>query len=429
MPERITKVLPREQAGTQTGRKYEVQYEEAALSCLKLLEEGEATCVYCEWHDDFVVERRSSADTYAFHQVKTRADTKGAWSVAEILGVKKVRPLKAEKPKAKPKKGKKSDENAAGANPDEAATNEATTPGALKLELRKEEGIAYRMLDHYRKFSDACAVFALVTPVNVAADPLFALVKESKTVSSADTLGAESRALFDALVAAYQQRDASTVAADVWGLLTRLDFAQAKASEDEPKVAIGLMGQMILDLSEVDISIKEQGRIAEALLKVVRERSHAKVDTLPTEDEVRARKAVSLPEVIRLLPLSFDGYERLKAGDKQAVKSLSRLQRLCRTSKMGDKMVVTLCELKVQWQAWRARVGDSLTADTLGVLRASGVALLAHLTSGVTSTPFQDLFTAAEQEANRLAALPRMPTALTRQVIMGLVFALAAESE
>lgn len=428
MPDRITQVLPREQAGAQTGRKYEVQYEEAALSCLKLLEEGDATCVYCEWHDDFVVEHRSSAETYAFHQVKTRSATKGAWSVAEILGVKKVRAAKAKKPKAKPKKGKNADADA-GAKPEEDAADNAMAPEPVKLELRKEEGIAYRMLDHYRKFADACAVFALVTPVDVVEDPLLVLVKESKAITAPAHFCAESKELFDALVAAYRQRDDSIAEADVWGLLTRLEFAQARASEAEPRVAIGLMGQMIFDLSEVNISISEQGQIAEALLKVVRERSHTKVDTLPTGDEVRARKAVSLPEVIKLLPLSFDGYKRLKSGDKQAVKSLSRLQRLCRDSKMGDRMIVTLCELKVEWQAWRARVGDSLTTETLGVLRESGLALLAQLTSSVTSTPFRDLLTSAEREATRLATLPRMPATITREVLMGLVFALAAESE
>ncbi len=426
MRERITKVLPREQAGAQTGRKYEVQYEEAALSCLKLLEEGDAACVYCEWHDDFVVEHRSNLETYSFHQVKTRADTKGAWSVAEILGVKKVRLPKAKKPK----KSKKTGADCSEGKSEEAKPREASEPElVVELELRKDEGIAYRMLDHYRKFSDACAVFALVTPVDVAADPLFSLVKESKTVATSEQLSSESRILVDALAAAYQRRDASVVAADVWGLLTRLNFEQAKASEDEPKVAIGLMGQIILDLSEVDISIKEQQRIAEALLKVVRERSHTKVDTLPNEDEVRARKAVSLPEVIKLLPLSLDGYERLKGGDKQAVKSLSRLQRLCRESRMDKMMIVTLCELKVEWQAWRSRVGDSLTGDILGILRESGISLLSHLTSGVTSTPFQDLLTSADQEAKRLAGLPRMPETITGSVLMGLVFALAAESE
>lgn len=422
--ERITQVLPREQAGIQTGRKYEVQYEEAALSCLKLLEEGDATCVYCEWHDDFVVERQSSTKAYAFHQVKTRSDAKGAWSIAEILGVKNGRAANARKPKSKPKKGKKAD-----ANTGSKSQEDATAPNPVKLELRKGKSIAYRMLDHYRKFADACAVFVLVTPVDVAAEPLLALVDASKTVTGPAHLHPESRALFDALVAAYQQQEDSIVEADVWGLLTRLEFAQARASENDPRVAVGLMGQMIFELSEVNISILEQRQISEALLKVVRERAHTKIKALPTEEEVRARKAVSLTEVIKLLPLSFDGYERLKGGDRQAVKSLSRLQRLCHASGMSKRMIVQLCELKVEWQAWRTAVGDSLTTETLGALRESGLALLAQLASRVTPRPYQDLLIVAEQEATRLAALPRMPSTITRNVLMGLVFALAAEKE
>jgi len=165
------------------------------------------------------------------------------------------------------------------------------------------------------------------------------------------------------------------------------------------------------------------------LVKVVRERSHAVLKTLPAEGDVRSQKSVSLPEVIKLLPLSLDGYQRLRAGEGPAVKSLSRLQRLCRRSGMDDDMIKDVCNLKVEWQLWRARVGDSLTTETLGVLRESGRALFRQLTSGLSSTPFSDLGTAADSEAKRLATLPRMPSAITGPVLMGLVFALAAESE
>jgi hypothetical protein len=422
MADRITLVLPREQAGPQTGRKYEVQYEEAALSCLKLLEEGEATCVYCEWHDDFVVEQSGTTLAYAFHQMKTRADASGAWSMPEILGVKKPRA-------AKPGKAPKTKRVTKAENECVEADDEQAPPPPVKLELRVGDSIAHRMLDHYRKFKDACAIFVLVSPAEIAADPLLELVRAAKGLKTPSALSEEPKALFAALLAAYQTRDTSLVEAELWGLLTRLDFAQAKASESEPRVAIGLMGQMIHELSEVDVSVTEQARIALALLKVVRERSHAVLKVLPSEAEVRTRKAVSLPEVIKLLPLSLDGYQRLRAGDGPAVKSLSRLQRLCRDSNMDERLITSLCDLKVEWQAWRARVGDSLTSDTLGVLRESGLSLLTQLTTGMSSTRFTDLQTSAQSEATRLTAHPRMPGTLTARILMGLVFALAAESE
>jgi hypothetical protein len=421
MPNRITLLLPREQAGPQTGRKYEVQYEEAALSCLKLLEEGDATCVYCEWHDDYVVEHAGTTPSYAFHQMKTRASAKGAWSMSEVLGVKKHRATKQGKGvKTKKSKSEKGDAN---------AEDEHASLPKLKFELRAGDSIAHRMLDHYRKFAGACALFVLVSTADVAADPLLELVRATRKLDGPSALSEEQRAQFTALVAAYQERDASIVDADVWGLLTRIDFAQAKASESEPRVAIGLMGQIIHELSEVDVSVAEQGKIASALLKVVRERSHAVLKDLLTENEVRARKAISLPEVIKLLPLSLDGYERLRAGEGPVVKSLSRLQRLCQASGMNERLVATLCELKLEWQAWRARVGDSLTAETLGLLRESGLGLLTQLTAGTSTTRFVDLQTSAQAEAVRLAALPRVPNSITASILMGLVFALAAESE
>lgn len=424
MSNRITLVLPREQVGARTGRKYEVQYEEAALSCLKLLEEGKATCVYCEWHDDFVVEHGSSG-TYSFHQVKTRSDSSGQWSMFEILGVKK-RSL------SRPQRStRKKDAKEARAQEAQAEEKQTEEPGRarFKLELKKGESIAHRMLDHYRKFSDACAVFVLVSPIDIAGDLLLDLVRMAKDAPQPGALPAESKDLFDALLAAYQSRDPATTEAEVWGLVTRLDFAQASASESHPRVAIGLMGQMILELSEVDISVREQGRIASALLNVVRERSHAVLKTLPAEDEVRTRKAVSLPEVIKLLPLSLDGYQRLKAGDKPAVKSLSRLHRLCRDSNMDERMILNLCELKVEWQEWRTREADSLTQEALGALRESGLGLLGQLTARTTPNPFSDLLVAADQEATRLAGLLRIPDTLTPRILVGLVFALAAESE
>lgn len=417
-PIRITHVMPREQVGAKTGRKYEVQYEEAALACLKLLEEGNAKAVYCEWHDDFVIELHApTLHRYAFHQVKTRSDNRGAWSMFEILGVRKPREPKTHtKPaakKAKPKAGAKS-----------------APPKPVKLTLREGESIAMRMLDHHRKFKDACAMFMLVTSTEVASDPMFLLVKAAKSYSGPSTLPPEHNALFAGLLQAHKKRDATVTEEELWALLVRLDIVVAQASEPDPRVAIGLMGQLIYDLSEVDLTNTEQRRVADALLKVVRERSHAVLASLPSEAEVQSKKAVALPDVIRLLPLSMGGYERLRKGERQTVRTLSRLRRLCQSSGMSHELIETICDLKLEWGTWRATVGDSLTSDVHGVLREAGIALLGQLTASAGSaTRFQDLQREAEAAATRLAAAARMPGGLTANIVMGLVFALAAETE
>lgn len=383
------------------------------MACLELLEEGPATCVYCEWHDDYVVEHHeSSRCSYKFHQVKTRSDLKGAWSMFEVLGVRK--PTEKAAPPKKPAKSKK--------------VTAPKAPKPVKLTLRPGTSIAMRMLDHHRKFKDACALFMLVSPSDVAIDPMYTLVQNAKSCGAPSALSPDELALFQGLLQAHQKRDSSISEGELWALIVRLQIVLARSSENDPKVAIGLMGQLIHDLSEVDVTITEQARIANALLSVVRERAHAKLDVLPGEDEVRARKSVSLPEVIKLIPLSVEGHERLRRGETTTVKSLSRLQRLCRASGIREELMVELCDLKLEWQAWRSRVGDSLTKDVQGVLRARGMDLLNDLTRGTSRTRFQDLQQASEAAALELGRLSRMPGGLTSEIVMGLVFALAAES-
>jgi hypothetical protein len=68
---RLGHVEPRERVGAQTGRKYEYQYERTARAALDLLaDDAKHVCVYCDWHDDYVVETRQPPTRYVFHQVK-----------------------------------------------------------------------------------------------------------------------------------------------------------------------------------------------------------------------------------------------------------------------------------------------------------------------------------------------------------------------
>jgi hypothetical protein len=87
---RLGQVEPRERVGAQTGRKYEYQYERTALAALDLLDDvRKYVCVYCDWHDDYVVEAGDSPTHYIFHQVKGRKSSRGPWKFSEFFGVAK----------------------------------------------------------------------------------------------------------------------------------------------------------------------------------------------------------------------------------------------------------------------------------------------------------------------------------------------------
>ena len=70
MTNRLGTIAPREQAGAKTAAAYDFQYAQAALACLELLADGAEACVYCEWHDDYVIERSEAGPSYSFFQVK-----------------------------------------------------------------------------------------------------------------------------------------------------------------------------------------------------------------------------------------------------------------------------------------------------------------------------------------------------------------------
>ena len=73
MERRLGEVEPRERTGARTGRMYEYQYERTARATLDLLADStKHICVYCDWHDDYVIEIGDPPTRYLFHQVKGR---------------------------------------------------------------------------------------------------------------------------------------------------------------------------------------------------------------------------------------------------------------------------------------------------------------------------------------------------------------------
>ena len=135
-PPRLGQIEPRERAGAQTGRKYEYQYERTARAALDLLTDAaKHVCVYCDWHDDYVVETGDPPTRYVFHQVKGRKSSQGPWTFSEFFGV---------------------------------VMNKAKKP-SKRTATMKADAVAPRMMQHYRKFSDNCAGVAFVT--NAGLDP------------------------------------------------------------------------------------------------------------------------------------------------------------------------------------------------------------------------------------------------------------------
>jgi hypothetical protein len=73
----------------------EYQYEQTARASLTLLDHGQKYVrVYCDWHDDFVIETGDDPAKYLFYQVKARGSSQGPWPFQGVFGVaKKIAPV------------------------------------------------------------------------------------------------------------------------------------------------------------------------------------------------------------------------------------------------------------------------------------------------------------------------------------------------
>jgi DNA-binding Xre family transcriptional regulator len=390
----LHEVEPREQVGAGTGEKYDFQYHEAAADALLVLDDTKVACVYCEWHDDYVIET-AGVLSYRFNQVKTRSASQGPWTLNEFFGVKRA---KGKKPKNGPPRAS------------------ATT-----------DSIFGRLLDHVTKFGDRCEWFVFVTDVGMSSD-FETLLDDVRTAADQNGLAAgvadEFVKLHAALVTAFPKLNNE----ELFRFLKRLYVRPALGKLGDLKSCRTLIGGRIHELSEVDLTMSEAQKIAAELVGLVRDKSHRKLPSLPaTNADLRATKGLVLEDVLRILSLSSAGYRELKATGRQSVVTLSRLHRLCKRCGVTDTLIPEFCRLKAAWDAWWIGQRHAVNQlDFIALKTACGDALQVH---SAGQLHFNGLHAEAKALATKYGPVLTTTEPLNDQLVFGLMMALAAETE
>lgn len=386
--QRIHELLPREQAGVVSGKAFEYQYHRAAQACLELVEDSGAGCIFCEWHDDFVVESSGTSTLYGFHQVKTKTAKSGPWPLREVLGLKR-----------KSRNVKPADETA----------------------------IAPRLLLHYFNFAEACGRVVLITNAGLNED-FESFTADLQAASAPADLKPESKSIFDETLAAYRQLpdDFSRLTeADLFQFLKRLsaqpEAARVGQSQDDLQTTLS---KRIRELSEIDLRWTETVKIGKELVDLVRAKSHRVVSALIDEDQLRNEKGIQRDEVLRLLALSPEAYRVLRESGQNVLLSLSRLHRLCKRCGIADELIVDICRYKTKWDAWYLQERHQIEDVDYSALKARGIQLLkAHSAGGLSIDKLAEESLAIANEFN-----PKLSgVQLTRELVMGFLFAIAAE--
>ncbi len=360
---------------------------------MTILEDADTHCVFCEWHDDYVVERKTTAcDLYAFHQVKTRAASQGPWKMRQLFGL------------GSPKGGKTK-----------------TIPPA------HSDSIIAKLLVHQENFSASCRKAVFVTNAGVDQEVKDFTESIHKTAHRSGLTG-ESLKWFDEITKAFAQTFSNITPDRIFEFLKILHIESEVGSTAELDLNYFKIAKRILNLSEIDLKISEAISIGQELVDVVRRKSHMTINSIPVaEDLLRATKGVTEDDVLEVLTLSPDAYRELKknGGDK-ALLTLSRLHRLCRRSGVSETLIMRFCQLKSDWDIWfRSAQHEGDPVEFLS-LRAECQRLLeAHVARQID---FTDLGKSATELANQFSSRLSTSVPLSNALVLGYILALAAET-
>ena len=394
MSSKLHQVKPREQVGAQTGAAYEFQYHQAAAGALEVLDEGKVACVYCEWHDDFVVEVAGIA-SYRFHQVKTRAPSQGPWTLKAFFGIKRSKG-------PKPKTG----------HPPPLATGDS---------------VFGRLYDHVLKFGDRCEHFVFVTDagIDLSFEQLLTGVRGAQRMSDLTGKVAQD---FQLLVGALPSAFTSITADQIFAFLTSFYVQPAMGKLGDLRACRTLIGGRIHELSEVDLTMSQAQKIGSDLVAMVRDKSHRVLPTLPSNlGQLQASKGLVLADVLGVLSLSNDGYRALKTTGKEGIIALSRLHRLCRRSGIREELIPELCRLKANWDVWWVKERHMLQQlDVISMKQACADALALHHQGSMT---FDQLRRESENICAKFSNILTSNEKLSRELVFGLLLSVAVEAQ
>lgn len=307
-------VAPAEDVGRETISRFDMQFQAAAFAALEILEGKGIDCVYCDFHDDFVVRRQEQGKTtYHFFQVKTKKKLHQQWDLAQIFAFKK--------------RGQKAD--------------------ADSLE-KVRKSFAGKLLLHGIVFDDACRAVTLLSNVHFDEDVVTTVEQlRGRTPASkvAKFLAENFSAIFEIAPALPESKTGELLAK------LSLDAGVAYMAPDREAFASAARSA-IHKYSEIDLTYHETNELANGLVDLVYRKSRTPLASVSPAD-IAALAGVQLEDLLEVLSISRSVYNALAAGDEpKALRSASVLQRCLKAAGATDPMIEFAAQQKVSWDVW-----------------------------------------------------------------------------
>ena len=306
----LHEVDPREVAGRDAISRFAAQFRAAAYMSLAILQNGDIDCVFCDFHDDYVVRRKNgNSFFYDFYQVKTKGNPRYQWTQPDIYNI--------------PRRGE-SDLKEIG------------------------ESFAGKLLIHTIRFGKSCNAVIFQTNVQFN-EHAFEI---SEALKSGDSTQKFAKLLFDKFGEIFPEA-ASLTELEMRACLAKFKVVLGCSIADPDGINfLALAKDAVYRYSEVELSYQEFVEISEKLLSLVQTKSLKKI-TETTESELVDKAGITIYDLLEILAISRAGYESLvSGGDVIALRTASILHRKLKEAGASEDIIDYLCKQKVLWDEW-----------------------------------------------------------------------------
>lgn len=324
------KQRPREQGGRTALERFDCQIKSGVIACLEILNEDEVQKVYCEFHDDVVVQRKlDNKTTYDFIQVKTQEDIREPWGLNKLFGIN---------------------------------TQKGGTLTATKL----TNSFAGKLLQHVNMFGEECS--SLIFQTNIVVDKKVFELMASFGSEQNDNKWAQL--LLSNYNGAFNNGGIALTQKEIVQHFNKLHF-----QEDVPYLKLrnntyhSEVHAKIYEYSEIDLRQREAREIIIKLEDLVFRKSKEPLKDFSYE-EIEDKTSICISDLLNVLAISHDAYLALKSGgDAKAIRNASIIQRTLESAGVSQKSIAYCSQCKVYWDLW---VRES-SLDFLDVEGISGI--------------------------------------------------------
>lgn len=314
---KLHEVTPRELVGRDTIERFNAQIKAASIACLSILDGKNVKAVYCEFHDDFVIEKSFNGDSkYLFVQVKTKGKLRDIWGVNDVFGILK-------------------------------RTQKSSSQSIEKI----KNSFVGKLLQHTVSFEDECeeVIFMTNTHVDESIEDIINDIDSNNFINKHSQLLLEKfNELFD--TPNYKKLSVDAVKEKLKKLKFQTDIEYIKNKKED--VFESLARTEIYKYSEIDLDYNESREILLSLLSLVNRKSSKKISDC-SKESISECSGIKIDDLLEILSISKKAYyELLENGDNKAIKSASVIERTLRRAGASNDEIEFCSSCKIQWDKW-----------------------------------------------------------------------------